>query len=154
MKCAAIILILTLLQEVPLKPSSEFEVKIDYQFKSRPVQDRNTVQLSSSSRDVQRTYSGVLPYLELHINFLALPAEKARVQVTSNLDRRGSVKRVSLDSPFILDLGFTVDMVDRVHAHEYTLTFLDDNKQPVNRILISIEEDGSFLVNGEKRGHF
>jgi hypothetical protein len=53
-----------------------------------------------------------------------------------------------------LDMGFTDDMIDRVHAHEYTLTFIDANKLPVNRIVINVAEDGSFFVNGEKRGKF
>lgn len=154
MNCALFILLLTLLQEVPFKPSTEFEIKIDYEFKSRPAQDPNTVKFGSVSQHVHQTASGVLPYLELSINFLVLPGEKTRMQVTTNLDSRGTTKRVTLESPYVLDLGFTVDMVDRVHAHEYTLTFLDADKNPVNRILISIGEDGSFLVNGEKRGQF
>lgn len=154
MNCAIFILVFTLFQEVPFKPTSEFEVKIDYEFKSRPAHDPNTVQLGSVSRNVAQTSSAVLPYLELHINFLVLLEEKTRMQITTNLDSRGTTKRVSVDSPYVLDLGFTVDMVDRVHAHEYTLTFLDADKNPINRILISIGEDGSFFVNGEKRGLF
>lgn len=154
MNCAILLLTFALLQEVAFKPNSEFEIKIDYEFKSRPAADPNTVKLGSVSRNVQQTSSGVLPYLELQIHFLALPEEKTRMQITTNLDRRGTTKRVTLDSPYVLDLGFTVDMIDRVHAHEYTLTFLDADKNPVNRILIFIEEDGSFMVNGEKRGQF
>lgn len=154
MNCAILILILTFLQGIPFKPTREFEIKIDYQFKSRPAQDANTVQLGSVSRNVRETSTGVLPYLQLNLNFFALPEEKTRMQVTTNLDGRGTTKRVSVNAPYVLDLGFTVDMLDRVHAHEYTLTFLDANKKPVNRIVISVEEDGTFSVNGEKRGQF
>lgn len=153
MNCAVFLLILALVQEVSFKPSSEFDIKINYEFKSRPAQDGNTIQLGVK-RNVQQTSSGVLPYLELYVHFLALPEEKTRMLITTNLDRRGTTKRVTLDSPYVLDLGFTVDMVDRVHAHEYTLTFLDADKKAVDRILISIDEDGSFFVNGEKRGQF
>lgn len=153
MNCSIFLLVLALFQEVSFKPSSEFDIKINYEFKSRPAQDGNTIQLGVN-RNVQQTSSGVLPYLELYVHFHTLPEEKTRMLISTNLDRRGTTKRVSIDSPYVLDLGFTVDMVDRVRAHEYTLTFLDTNKKPVDRILISIDEDGSFFVNGEKRGQF
>ncbi len=153
MNCCLFILILSSLQALPFKPSTEFEIKIDYQFKSRPAPDHNTVHLGATKRTVQSTSSGVLPYLVLHIDFLALPEEKSRMQVSTNLDGRGSTKRVSINSTYDLDLGFTADMIDRVSAHEYTLTFLDADKNPVDRILISVSEDGTFFVNGEMRGH-
>lgn len=146
-------MVFSFFQEVPFKPAAEFEIEIDYQFKSRPPSDHNTVQLGALKRTVHQTSSSVLPYLVLHINFTVLPGEKSRMLVSTNLDARGSTRRVTVDSPYDLDLGFTADMVDRVSAHEYILTFLDADKSPVNRILISVDEDGSFFVNGEKRGH-
>lgn len=140
-------------QDIPLKPKEEFEIKLDYQFKQRPTADPNTVNLGESSK-VQRTSSGVLPYLILNIKLLSLPDEKSRVSITTNMNERPTTKKVSLNSLLALDMGFTDDMIDRVHAHEYTLTFLDASKMPVNRILINVAEDGSFFVNGEKRGKF
>lgn len=145
-------MIFSFLQELPFKPSTEFEIKIDYQFKSRPASDHNTVHLGTTNRPVHQTSSAILPYLILHVNFLVLPDEKSRMQISTNMDRRGTTKKVSLNATYDLDLGFTADMVDRVNAHEYTLTFLDADKNPVDRILIFIDEDGSFFVNGEKRG--
>ena len=151
MNCFIFLLVFSLFQEVPFKPAAEFEIKVDYDFRDRPGPDINTVQLGSI-RTVQRTSLGVLPYLVLHIKMLALPHEKTRMQIVTNLDSRPMHKKVTVNSVYDLDLGFTVDMIDRVTAHEYTLTFLDENKKPVNRIHIFIGEDGSFMVNGELRG--
>lgn len=152
MNCLIFFLVFSLfVQEVPFKRGDEFEIKVDYQLKDRPGADINTVQLGSI-RTVQRTNLGVLPYLVLHIKMLALPHEKTRMQIVTNLDRRPLSKKITVNSVYELDLGFTVDMIDRVTAHEYTLTFLDENKKPLNRIQISVGEDGSFLVNGEVRG--
>ena len=152
MNCLIFFLVFSLFQEVlPFKPSEEFEVKVDYQFKDRPAADANTLQLGAAHK-VQRTNLGVLPYLVLHIKMLDLPHEKTRMHIVTNLDSRPAYKKVSINSVYDLDLGFTVDMIDRVTAHEYTLTFLDENKKPVNRIQISVGEDGSFTVNGELRG--
>lgn len=151
MNCLIFFLVFSLFQEVPFKPSDEFEIKVDYELKDRPGADINTIQ-SGSIRTVQRTSLGVLPYLVLHIKMLALPHGKTRIQIATNLDSRPSSKKVSVNSVYELDMGFTVDMIDRVTAHEYTLTFLDENKKPLNRIHISVGEDGSFSVNGQVRG--
>ena len=156
MKCVIVVLALAFLQDIPFKVKEEFEVKLDYQFKQRPAADPNTVRLGESSQTyTQRaSNSGVLPYLILNIKMLALREEKMRVTVTTNRNDRPVLKKVNPNSVLQLDLGFTHDMVDRVNAHEYTLTFFDSQKNPVERILITVEEDGSFMVNGEKRGKF
>jgi len=149
------ILSLTFLQDIPLKPKEEFEIKLDYSFKQRPLDDPNTVRLSDpAKRYGQRTSSTVLPYLILHVKILALQEEKMRLRVTTNRDSKATVKRVSKGTDVVLDLGFTADMIDRVTAHEYTLAFIDAEKNIVDQILITVGDDGSFLVNGENRGKF
>jgi len=49
-------------------------------------------------------------------------------------------------------MGYTDDIKGRVTEHEYTVYFLSKDKKPVSRIVIYFQEDGTFLVNGEKRG--
>ena len=51
-----------------------------------------------------------------------------------------------------LDLGFTDDIKDRVGAYEYTVFFLNEDKDQVSKIVIYFEKDGTYLVNGETRG--
>lgn len=142
-------------QEIPLKPKGEFEIKLDYQFKSRPAGDHNTVNFAGvTDSKRQKSAGGVLPYLTIQLNVLSLAEERMKMRIATNLNDRPVVKKVSVDSPVVIDLGFTDDMKDRVTAHEYTLTFIGSEKQSVNRIVITVAEDGSFHVNGEKRGKF
>jgi hypothetical protein len=155
MKYFIFILSFSFLQDVPLKPKEEFEIKLDYSFKQRPVGDHNTVNLTDAPNGYkQRTSAAVLPYLILHVKILALREEKMRMRISTNRDNRATVKRVSAGVNVVLDLGFTADMIDRVTAHEYTLAFISADKRVVDQILISVDDDGSFLVNGEKRGKF
>ena len=150
-----LILALFIVQDIPLKPADEFNIKLDYNFRSRPAADYNTVVLGETPRGYkQRTSEGVLPYLILHVTPLKLPSEKMRVRVSNNRDDRALQKKIEVNSDIELDLGFTDDMKDRVTPHEYALTFLDGEKAPVDKIVINIAEDGSFFVNGEKRGKF
>lgn len=142
-------------QDIPLKSADEFEVRLDYNFRPRPVADNNTVHLGDPPRGFgRRTNQGVLPYLVLYVKPLVLPEEKMRIRISSNEGGRFAMKKAILNSEIELDLGFTDDMKDRVTAHEYTLTFLSDDKEPIDKIVISVAEDGSFLVNGELRGKF
>lgn len=152
MHCFIFMLTFLFLQEISFKPKEEFEIKLDYQVRQRPLPDHNTVQLGTDPE--RRNSPGVLPYLILSIRLLELPEEKMRVRITNNLGERASVKKVDLNSPIELDLGFTDDMKDRVTAYQYTLTFITQDKTPVDLIVIRIDEDGSFFVNGEKRGKF
>lgn len=152
MKLFLLILAFAFTQDIPFKPTEEFEAKLDYQFKPRPQGDPNTVRLGDAPR-AQRAGS-VLPYLVLNIRMLQLPQDKMKVGITTNLNDRPVWRKVSLDAVLELDMGFTDDMIDRVTAHEYTVTFVDNDKAPIDRILINVAEDGSFFVNGEKRGKF
>ena len=147
------VLLLIFIQDVPFKPKEEFEIKLDYKFKQRPTADHNTVRLGDSPKEHDGG-AAVLPYLVLNIRSLKLQEEKMRIRITTNLNDRIILKKTSVSTVLALDLGFTADMKDRVTAHEYILTFVSADKTAVDRILISIGEDGSFLVNGEKRGQF
>lgn len=139
---------------IPYKPQDEFYIKLDYHFQPRPFSDFNTVQLRGESVFDRNAGHTVLPYLIVYIKVLKVPGEKARVSITNNLSSRPMNKKVAAGSVLELDLGFTDDMVDRVRPHEYVLSFLDENRNPVDRIVLFVERDGTFLVNGEERGKF
>ncbi len=51
-----------------------------------------------------------------------------------------------------LDLGYTDDIKDRVSAYEYVAYFLSDDKKPLSRVVLFFDKDGTYYVNGEKRG--
>lgn len=153
MNYLVLILAVAFVQDIPFKPKEHFEIKLDYQFRPRPHGAPNTVYLDSR-KDYQRTASTVLPYLVLNIRLLQLPGEKMRLRITNNRDNKAVYRKVNLNTALALDMGFTDDMKDRVTAYAYELTFTDAEKKPIERILITVDEDGSFFVNGEKRGKF
>jgi hypothetical protein len=51
-----------------------------------------------------------------------------------------------------LDMGFTDDIKDQVAANQYIILFLSKDKTPLSKIEILFQRDGTYLVNGEKRG--
>jgi hypothetical protein len=156
MKLALLSVVMFLfLQEVPVKPKDEFEIKLDYQFKNRPAADLNSVHLDETKQEHDRRVSTApLPFLTLNIKMLKLSADEVKMRITNNLTARVAVRKVEEGTIVPLQIGFTDDVKDRVTAHQYTLTLLSPKKAETSRIEILIEEDGTFLVNGEKRGKF
>ena len=49
-------------------------------------------------------------------------------------------------------MGFVDDLKEA--GTPLQLVLLDDKKKEISQILISIDKDGTFLMNGEKQGQF
>lgn len=135
--------------DVSYKPKEEFEIKLDYQFKQRSVS--NTTY--SANGDPERSH-GVLPYVNLNLKILKAGVGEVRYKVSSNLKNNVGGRKFEVGDTYVIDAGFTADIKDRVTAHEYTILFLSETKEPLSKIFISVAEDGGFYVNGEKRGKF
>lgn len=133
----------------PYKSNDEFELKMDYQFRQRTLDNSKAVDYS----DERPKVTGPLPYLTVELKIVKANAEETKIRVTNNKNTAAVNKKLKDDMVFKLDLGFTDDMKDRVTPHEYTIAFLGDkSKEPLSKIVILVEEDGTLMVNEEKRG--
>jgi hypothetical protein len=157
---AVLFLILNVAQqgepEVPLKPNDEFQLTVDYKFKTRSALSTNSnLNIDyANDRILKEGGSGPMPYLIIKFKMLKLSEQETRVKVISNASKMVLSKKVKEGEDFDLDLGYTDDMKDRVSAFEYSIYFLSAEKKSVSRVQLFIMEDGTFLVNGEKRGKF
>jgi|SRR6478735_6487079 len=149
--------ILTLFQgAVPYKPSAEFEIQVDYQFKQRNSISATTIDFTETVSDLEkkRNSGGVRPYLILNLKLLKLSDQEVKARAGNNLDRSLFSKKVKEGDLLKIDMGFTDDVKDRVGAYEVTVDFLSPNKTETSRIHMFVKEDGTFLVNGEVHGKF
>ncbi len=151
-----ILLIFVYNQEVvPYKASEEFEIKLDYQFKTRPASSAYEFKFDESSQEhSRRVNNSPLPYLTLNIEILKANENEERIHGFKGQTQFMTKRGIKTGSMVSIEMGFTDDMKDRVTPHEYALVLMDKSKQEVSKIVIFIEEDGSFYVNGEKRGKF
>lgn len=139
-----------LLQEryIPYKPNEQFELKLDYSFKPRPAQDPNTVDLTKKNT----SYSGPLPFLAIEFKTIKLEEGETRLKIIKNGGDPVLSKKIQEQQVVKFDMGFTADLKDRVQPNEYTLYFLTADKKEKSKVVISVAQDGTFLVNEEKRG--
>ena len=135
--------------EVQLKPTDDFELKLDLQFKQRPKEDGQKIELE---RRTLPTSGMNAPYLFLNLRVVKPNPEEVRVKVVKN-DNDVLLSRKFNPAVLIrMDLGFTDDIKDRVSAYRYVVTFISKDKVPLSKVEILFEKDGTYLVNGEKRG--
>lgn len=138
--------------EVPLKPSEEFDCRLNLSFKSRNATQQPTVDYSETIAERDKRLSGSpLPYLIIKLKFVTLQPEEFRMQVVGN----GSVlrsKKILQGEEVEIDLGFTDDIKDGISPREYIVFVQTKDRQPTSRITISFTKEGDFLVNGVKRG--
>ena len=146
--------LLSFQEDLPYKPSEEFDLKLNFEFKDRGAgRDPNKIEMNQTLKEREKTRgSGLLPYLYLNLKVLKQAPNEVRVKVLENNSKNVYNKKFDASTILKLDLGFTDDIKDRVGAYEYTVFFLDEDKEQVSKIVIYFEKDGTYLVNGETRG--
>ncbi len=140
----------------PLKAAEEFKLELEYKFKQRPAAENSFIDLTETEREKEKRTTGTtpLPYLIIHLSFPKLSEQEVRIRCSDNNKKNRLSKKAEVGKIYSLDLGFTEDMKDRMTAYEYTFYLMDDDKKETSRIVLNVEADGTFTVNGVKRGKF
>jgi hypothetical protein len=118
--------------DLPFLPADQFEAKIDLSFRERKAEDTNTFKFSD---DKERKKTLGRPIAFLAINFKLLKSNEI-IKVKSIQGNQSKTQKIN-DIP-----------------NELTLLFLDSQKKEMSKVVFLVSEDGTFLVNGEKRGQF
>ncbi|MCB0493022.1 MAG: hypothetical protein KDC93_11460 [Cyclobacteriaceae bacterium] len=139
-----LILLSSLLQDqIPLKSSDEFAFQLDYEFRTKPGGDGKPGGFAA----------GKLPYAEIRITPTKLSENEERVKITNNLGHRVYSRKAAINNEIVIDMGFTDDLKDHISIYSFDIVFFS-KRGDTSKITLSVEEDGTVLVNGEKRGKF
>jgi hypothetical protein len=133
-------------QEVPFKLKEEYETKIEVVFKAREVRSPNSVNLEG-----EQFSKGLISFLYIHFKILVSNGEK-RIRIIHG--RKDKIRKIEVNENIDLEMGFIEDLKSKESSGMVTLILLTEKKEPVSKVILSIEEDGTFLVNGVKRGKF
>lgn len=132
-------------QDVPYKSSNEFDVTFNFGFRSRIIK-----QGASESSNVKT--SGPLPYVEATVLIRTVVNGEVRARVENPGGQLITSQKLGKNKNIHFDLGFADDLKDRTANHEFVIYLLSSEKMPVSRIVIHFDEDGSYYVNGARRG--
>ena len=139
--------------EVPFKPKNEFEIKLNYSFKQRSPDEHTTFRYDVQEKNHNsQNSSSMLPYLILNVKILKATSTEMKLKVVNNLSSKVISKKAHDGVEFEIDMGFTDDVKDRVTANEFIIFMQNEKREHQSRIVIFVDEDGVFLINGEVRG--
>jgi hypothetical protein len=80
--------------------------------------------------------------------------EEDRLKVLrDNRDFVLTKRKLSDGEEFEIDVGFLDDAKDKVKGYLHVITFYNDKKREVSRIVIQFDKEGNYLINGEKHGN-
>jgi hypothetical protein len=144
--CILWLVLASFTEDIPFKSNDEFEVNLDFKFRTR-VKETSEVYTSTASNT-----SGPLPYLNISMKVLKLAPDEVKIRIINSKGQVLYTRKAAEGTIVNLDMGYTDDIKGRVSEHEYTLVFISQDKKPLSRIVIHFQEDGSYLINNEKRG--
>ncbi len=133
-------------QEIPDKAANEYEIKLDLSFKDKPDTPTNTIDFS----DEKRRPNGPVAFLAINFKLL-LSNDEVKLKVVQNFKTK--LFKVKVGEERKIEMGF-IDDLKAEEQPQLLLYLLTDQKQEVSKIILSIEKDGTFLINGQRRGKF
>jgi len=136
-------------EATPFRHEDNFEVKLHYDFKQRPVPERNEVNFLEVNK-IRDT--SLLPYLEVDVGLSNLSVAEYRYKVVDNFGVVHNALKLKADKPIHIDMGFTDDMKDRTGPHVYEIIILTKKRKPLNRIRFEVAKDGTFYLNDKLNG--
>lgn len=95
---------------------------------------------------------GPTPYLVLSVSIDKVNDNETRLKVFQADEKMVYSKKLKQEVKFSLDAGYTDDLVDQLPGHLHVISFYDDKRNEVSRIVINFDKDGNYFVNGKQRG--
>lgn len=136
-------------ESTPFKPDDEYQFTLNYEFRNKAGIDRFAVDWSNT----QKYSEGTLPFATVTIKPLVLSKEEEKAKIITNLGHRIYSRKASTDTDIVIEMGFTDDLKDHISVYEFDIIFFS-GKRDVSRINLFVDKEGTFFINGNKRGKF
>ncbi len=136
--------------DVPYLSEDLFEYELDYSLKKKPNPENQHLDVNGNRTEYNPT---PLPYLKVKF---AIKTDGDSLSKYTVVDSFGFVKRnrkiKAALTEFVLDIGYTADIKDRITSHSYSINLINGDKVIMNKIDIAFSEEGVMTINGIERG--
>ena len=139
--------------EVPYKPSDEFQVNIDLNFKIKDSKYSTSTYDQNGDR-LDRVSSTPLPYLAVSVAQIKFQSDEVKIVAIDSQGKTLVKKKVSSDLVLHFQMGFVEDLKKKSPNSEITVYFLSVEKNRLRKIVFSVAPTGVFVVNGKWHGQF
>lgn len=133
--------------DVPLLSKDNFSYEMDYFLKEKPDNPNEAYNVSK-----RKDHGVMLAYVKIHFKFKDLPNSDRRIRVIRAGQLTKSQKIKHMPVKLTLDMGYAVDMKDRITPSSYVILVENSQKQPRAKVLVEVEENGRLLINHEFAG--
>ncbi|MBS1682852.1 MAG: hypothetical protein JST48_14155 [Bacteroidetes bacterium] len=139
--------------DIPFKPAEEFQVHVEVKFKNKPAEYKPNT-FDKGGQQIDTPTGGLGAFIVVNIVNLKIQPDESKI-VVKNSNGIALLKKKTSPIPEIkLELGFADDMKTKTTANEFTVYFLSHKKDKLRKIVLTVEPDGNFLVNGKWHGKF
>jgi hypothetical protein len=151
----AVLFCLNLFQtSVPFKAESEFSIKFSLTLKKRaevPEKDWVASDANAASRMESPDNNSPLPYLQAALEVLTKNPDEVKIRIVRGANQQILKKKIKEGIKEMVFADFVDDIKD-LSGYTHTIYFLNEDGEPVSRIVIEFDEEGFYLVNGKKKG--
>jgi len=133
---------------VPYLSSDDFDFELDYNFKTKPS---NMKDVAYSQKDLNPSTDN-LPYVKMKILLKNTSSDHYRYKVITNKRETKVNRKVKGNDDFVIEMGFSDDIKDRVHAHQFSVFIYNKNKDPLSKIVIEFSANGDMFINEKLMG--
>jgi len=154
MKSLFIFLLLVGFQnDLPYKPSDEFQVNVDLSFKPKDSGYSPSTYNQNGER-LDRMSTSPLPFLNVSVTQIKAQSDEAKIVAVDSQGKSLTRKKISPDIVLNFQMGFVDDLKKGAPNREVTIFFVSEEKKNLRRIVISVAPNGVFAVNGKWHGQF
>jgi len=144
--------------EIPYKPSDEFQLNVDLKFKEKisggNTSGYNQNAVNNNGERLDKPKKELRAFLSVSVTQLKIQSDEAKIIV---IDSQGTTllkKKASADLALRFNMGFVEDLKNNTSANEITVFFLSPQKKELRKIVFAVSPTGIFAVNGQWRGQF
>jgi hypothetical protein len=134
--------------KVPFLEMDNFQFELIYTLKNKPQPENKNYY----NGNVSIVKTETLPHVRIKILLDSIPISYVRYRIFTNTDNQLRSRKIRGIEEIDLDIGFTVDIKERIVAHSYTIIFYDNKKNSVSEIVINFSEGGEFFMNDQLMG--
>ncbi len=140
-------------EEIPYKPSDEFQVKVDLKFKEKSS-GYNPNSFTTSGERLDKPKVGLRAFLSVNVAQLKVQADESKIMAVDSQGKILTKKKVSPALELNFQMGFVEDLKSNAVASEITIYFLSPDKKELRKIVFGVLPNGVFQVNGQWHGQF
>lgn len=129
--------------DVPMLSEDEYSYELEYELR-RKVPDKS-YDYDAVGKKPASTLDQ-LPFVKINFSLLTLQEGDKKIKIYQGLKLLGT-KKIKGPMKITLEMGFAVDLKERVVPGDFTIYIMDKNNKHRAKIFVEVKPNGELLIN-------